>query len=429
MGRDSSSAAINGSLDGIDPSRVRLHVCWGNYEGPHTHDVPLDDIQPLLYEANVGALVVSMANARHAHEHHCFERNPLPDGMVLVAGVIDTTSNYVEHPEVVAERLEIVSRSVGDPRRVIAGTDCGFDTSAGISDVAPSVVWAKLAALRAGADLASEDGCCPEWSGLRPDLSGGLAGARCRRGGDPAGALADARSPVHRSRLRWDPHVVRARRRTAGTKIDVQPLGRQMLAVPILGSPSGQDDGMTTALIVIDVQEEYFGGRLPIQAPPRDESLALIGEAMDAATAAGVPVIVVRHTGQPGSGTFEPESAQWQLRPEVADRPHDALIDKQLPGSFTGTAAAGGARRARRRPHHDRRLHDQRVLRHDGPPGPAHGHGRDDPARRRRRPGDAQPRWHPDRCRRPAARRAPPLALIGVTMSSTADWMQGLRLT
>ena len=76
--------------------------------------------------------------------------------MVLVTGVIDTTSNYVEHPEVVAERLEIVSRSVGDPRRVIAGTDCGFDTSAGISDVAPSVVWAKLAALRAGADLASE---------------------------------------------------------------------------------------------------------------------------------------------------------------------------------------------------------------------------------------------------------------------------------
>ena len=148
--------AINGALDGIDPDRVRLHVCWGNYEGPHTHDVDFSAIQPLLYEARVGALVVSMANARHAHEHRCFERNPLPDHMVLVSGVIDTTSNYVEHPEVVAERLEVVSRSVGDARRVIAGTDCGFDTSAGIGDVAPSVVWAKLAALRAGADLASE---------------------------------------------------------------------------------------------------------------------------------------------------------------------------------------------------------------------------------------------------------------------------------
>ena len=148
--------AINGALGGIDPSRVRLHVCWGNYEGPHTHDVELDVIQPLLYAANVGALVVSMANARHAHEHRCFARRPLPDRMVLVSGVIDTTSNYVEHPEVVADRIAAVAESVGDPRRVIAGTDCGFDTSAGIGDVAPSVVWAKLAALRAGADLASE---------------------------------------------------------------------------------------------------------------------------------------------------------------------------------------------------------------------------------------------------------------------------------
>ena len=105
-----------------------------------------------LYRADVGALVISMANARHAHEHACFEREPLPDGMVLVAGVIDTTSNYVEHPEVVADRLVRVAEAVGDPRRVIAGTDCGFDTSAGIGDVAPSLVWEKLrAALRARA--------------------------------------------------------------------------------------------------------------------------------------------------------------------------------------------------------------------------------------------------------------------------------------
>jgi 5-methyltetrahydropteroyltriglutamate--homocysteine methyltransferase len=147
---------INDALAGIDPARVRLHVCWGNYEGPHTHDVPFEDIQPILYEARVGALVVSMANARHAHEYHCFERRPLPAPMVLVCGVIDTTSNYVEHPEVVADRLALIARAVGDPRRLIAGTDCGFDTSAGISDVAASLVWEKLGALREGADLASE---------------------------------------------------------------------------------------------------------------------------------------------------------------------------------------------------------------------------------------------------------------------------------
>jgi 5-methyltetrahydropteroyltriglutamate--homocysteine methyltransferase len=147
--------AINGALAGIEPGRVRLHVCWGNYEGPHTRDVPLRDILPLLYRAHVGALVVSMANPRHAHEYRCLADHPLPDDMVLVAGVIDTTTNYVEHPEVVADRLERVVHAVGDPTRVIAGTDCGFDTSAGIGDIAPSVVWEKLRALRAGADLAT----------------------------------------------------------------------------------------------------------------------------------------------------------------------------------------------------------------------------------------------------------------------------------
>jgi 5-methyltetrahydropteroyltriglutamate--homocysteine methyltransferase len=148
--------ATNHALAGIDPGRVRLHVCWGNYEGPHTRDVALDDILPLLYRADVGALVLSMANARHAHEHTCFSRHPLPDGMSLVTGVIDTTSNYVEHEQVVAERIERVAAAVGDPRRVIAATDCGFDTSAGIGDVAPSVVWEKLRALKAGADLATD---------------------------------------------------------------------------------------------------------------------------------------------------------------------------------------------------------------------------------------------------------------------------------
>jgi 5-methyltetrahydropteroyltriglutamate--homocysteine methyltransferase len=112
-------------------------------------------ILPRLYQARVGALVISMANARHAHEYRCFASEPLPAPMRLVAGVIDTTSNYVEHPEVVADRLERIVNVVGDPSRIIAGTDCGFDTSAGIGDVAPSLVWEKLRALRAGADLAS----------------------------------------------------------------------------------------------------------------------------------------------------------------------------------------------------------------------------------------------------------------------------------
>jgi 5-methyltetrahydropteroyltriglutamate--homocysteine methyltransferase len=148
-------ASINNALAGIDPASVRLHVCWGNYEGPHTRDVPLEDILPLLYEANVAALVLPMANPRHAHEHRVLERHKLPDGMVLVAGVIDTTSNYVEHPEVVAQRIEHIAAAVGDPRCVIAGTDCGFETSAGFGAVAPSLVWEKLRALCAGAALAS----------------------------------------------------------------------------------------------------------------------------------------------------------------------------------------------------------------------------------------------------------------------------------
>ena len=152
---DTNVAAINRALGGIQRERVRLHVCWGNYEAPHHLDVPLEDVLPRLYAARVGALVISMANPRHAHEHRCFERDPLPKDMLLVAGVIDPTTNYVEHPEVVADRIELAARAVGDPRRVLAGTDCGFDTAAGLGEVAEEVVWAKLAALRAGADLAT----------------------------------------------------------------------------------------------------------------------------------------------------------------------------------------------------------------------------------------------------------------------------------
>lgn len=147
--------AINRALEGIAPERVRLHVCWGNYEGPHDSDVPLEDILPALLHAKVGALVLPFANPRHAHEVRVLERHPLGDDQILVGGVIDTLTHFVEHPEVVADRIERLAAAVGDPRRVIAGTDCGFDTSAGMGRVAQDVVWAKLAALVEGASLAS----------------------------------------------------------------------------------------------------------------------------------------------------------------------------------------------------------------------------------------------------------------------------------
>jgi 5-methyltetrahydropteroyltriglutamate--homocysteine methyltransferase len=117
--------------------------------------VPLDDLAERLYRARVGALVLSMANPRHAHEHRSLARHPLPRDWNLVAGVIDTTTNYVEHPEVVADRIETAAKAVGDPRRVLAGTDCGFDSSAGAGRVAEEIVWEKLRALRAGAEIAS----------------------------------------------------------------------------------------------------------------------------------------------------------------------------------------------------------------------------------------------------------------------------------
>jgi len=149
-------ASINKALANIPRDRVRLHVCWGNYEGPHDGDVPLADILPAIKEAKVGAFFFPFANPRHAHEYHVFEKQPLADDQTLIAGVIDSLTNFVEHPEAVAERLERVAAAVGDPHRVIAGTDCGFDTSAGMGRVAEDVVWAKLKSLDEGARLASE---------------------------------------------------------------------------------------------------------------------------------------------------------------------------------------------------------------------------------------------------------------------------------
>jgi len=149
-------AAINAALVNIPREKVRLHVCWGNYEGPHDHDVPLADILPILSRAKVGSLYLPFANPRHAHEYKLFAHQPLAKDQTLVAGVIDTVTNYIEHPEVVADRLERVAKAFGDPVRVLAGTDCGFDTSAGMGRVAEDVVWAKLSSLVEGARLASQ---------------------------------------------------------------------------------------------------------------------------------------------------------------------------------------------------------------------------------------------------------------------------------
>jgi 5-methyltetrahydropteroyltriglutamate--homocysteine methyltransferase len=147
---------INEALENIPRDRVRIHACWGNYEAPHDCDVDLHDILPVIARAKVGGWVLPFANPRHAHEYRCLKDLPLDAGQVVVAGVIDPLTNFVEHPEVVADRLERVAQVVGDPTRVLAGTDCGFDTSAGRGRVAEDVVWAKLRAMADGARIASD---------------------------------------------------------------------------------------------------------------------------------------------------------------------------------------------------------------------------------------------------------------------------------
>jgi 5-methyltetrahydropteroyltriglutamate--homocysteine methyltransferase len=149
-------AAINRAIVNVPRDHVRLHVCWGNYEGPHDRDVPLADILPILEQANVGGFVLPFANPRHQHEYRVLAQYPLADDQIIAAGVIDDLTGFVEHPEVVADRLERVAQAVGDPRRVQAATDCGFDTSAGMGRVTEDVVWAKLAAMAEGARIASK---------------------------------------------------------------------------------------------------------------------------------------------------------------------------------------------------------------------------------------------------------------------------------
>jgi 5-methyltetrahydropteroyltriglutamate--homocysteine methyltransferase len=146
--------ALNSAVAELPPDRMRMHVCWGNYEGPHHLDVPLRDIVDILLMARPAGLSVEGANPRHAHEWNVFETVRLPEGKVLIPGVIDTTTNFIEHPELVAQRILQYARVVG-PEHVIAGADCGFATFASRPTVEPEIAWAKLSSLVQGARLAS----------------------------------------------------------------------------------------------------------------------------------------------------------------------------------------------------------------------------------------------------------------------------------
>ena len=146
--------ALNHAVADIPPERMRMHVCWGNYEGPHLSDVPLVDIVDLLYRARPAGLVLEAANPRHEHEWTVFRDHPLPEDKVLITGVLDSTTNFVEHPELIAQRIGRFADVIGR-ERVIAGTDCGFATFAGRRVVEPRIAWLKFDALADGARLAS----------------------------------------------------------------------------------------------------------------------------------------------------------------------------------------------------------------------------------------------------------------------------------
>ena len=152
---DKVIARINRMIKGLPRDRIRLHVCYGNYESPHDRDVPLADVLDSLLKANVGGFLFPFANPRHRHELKLFRNDRLAPDQYLIVGAIDTLTAFVEHPEVIADQLEQAAEAVGDPARIMAGTDCGFDTSAGMGRLTSDVVWAKLRALSDGAALAS----------------------------------------------------------------------------------------------------------------------------------------------------------------------------------------------------------------------------------------------------------------------------------
>lgn len=146
--------ALNAALENVPASQIRVHICWGNYEGPHDHDIALERIMPLVRKVKAGALVFEAANPRHEHEWTVWRDARLPDDVVLVPGMLDTSSNYVEHPELIAQRIERYASFAGR-ERVMAGADCGFGTFAGYAKVDPDIAFKKLRALVAGAEIAS----------------------------------------------------------------------------------------------------------------------------------------------------------------------------------------------------------------------------------------------------------------------------------
>jgi 5-methyltetrahydropteroyltriglutamate--homocysteine methyltransferase len=146
--------AINAATRDIPADRLRMHLCWGNYEGPHTRDVPLTDVLDIVLKARPAGLSFEASNPRHEHEWRVFEDVKLPDGKVLLPGVIDSTNNYVEHPELIAERITRLAKLVGR-ENVIASSDCGFGTAAQMVQVHPDITWAKFRAMSEGAALAT----------------------------------------------------------------------------------------------------------------------------------------------------------------------------------------------------------------------------------------------------------------------------------
>lgn len=147
--------ALNHALANIDPDLVRVHLCWGNYEGPHHCDVPLADIIDIAFKARVSGISFEAANPRHAHEYTVFDDVKLPDHIVLIPGVIESKSNFIEHPELIAQRIERLAERVGR-EQVVVGSDCGYGTWVGQAAVEPEIVWAKLAAMSEGAKIASD---------------------------------------------------------------------------------------------------------------------------------------------------------------------------------------------------------------------------------------------------------------------------------
>jgi 5-methyltetrahydropteroyltriglutamate--homocysteine methyltransferase len=146
---------LNHALRNVPAERVRMHVCWGNYEGPHHYDVPMERLLPIVLKAKPQGLLFEAANPRHAHEWSVFKDAGIPDDKILIPGMLATTTNYIEHPQLVAERIERFAGIVGR-ERVLAGTDCGFGTFAGFGPVEPEIAYLKLRSLVEGAQLASQ---------------------------------------------------------------------------------------------------------------------------------------------------------------------------------------------------------------------------------------------------------------------------------